>query len=218
MKYDKYTQLIVQTAQDMAKSSLVRGTWGNVSIRIKDENAMAITPSGVNYFTMEPKDVVVVDYNGNIIHGNLKPSIEINLHSEIYKNRKDINAIVHTHSDYCTAFAIARKEIPAAAEDLIQIVGGNVKVADYALPGTIELAQNTLKALENRNAVLMANHGLVAAANDISEALKIAYIVEKAAKASIMAHILGGVVELKEEYQIAMRDFYLNIYGQNKNE
>ncbi len=218
MKYDKYTQLIVQTAQDMAKSSLVRGTWGNVSIRIKDENAMAITPSGVNYFTMEPKDVVVVDYNGNIIHGNLKPSIEINLHSEIYKNRKDINAIVHTHSDYCTAFAIARKEIPAAAEDLIQIVGGNVKVADYALPGTIELAQNTLKALENRNAVLMANHGLVAAASDISEALKIAYIVEKAAKASIMAHILGGVVELKEEYQIAMRDFYLNIYGQNKNE
>lgn len=216
MKFEKYAKIIVETAYNMAKSSLVRGTWGNVSIRIPKENALAITPSGVNYFTMKPEDILVVDYKGNIIEGTLKPSIEINLHTEIYKERDDINAIVHTHSDYCTAFAIARKEIPAAAEDLIQIVGGNVRVAEYALPGTIDLAKNTVKALSERNAVLMANHGLVAAAKDMKEALKIAYIVEKSAKATVMAHLLGGVVELKHEYQTAMREFYLYDYGQDK--
>ncbi len=213
MNYKSYAEKIVSSAQTIAKSGLVRGTWGNLSIRTK-ENLIAITPSGVNYFTMQPNDIVFTDINGEIVFGDLKPSIELNLHLEIYKKRPDVNGIVHTHSDYCTAFAIARKPIPASAEDLIQIVGGSVDVAEYALPGTLDLAKNTVKALGNKNAVLMANHGLVAAAKDIDEALKIAFIVEKSAKATIMAKILGGAVELEQNYQKAMRDFYINDYGQ----
>lgn len=214
MNFDKYKKSVVTAAKEIAESGLVKGTWGNVSCRIENMDAMAITPSGVDYFTMKYQDVVVVNFNGEIISSNLKPSIETNLHIEIYKNYPEINAIVHTHSDYSTAFAIARKPIPAAAEDLIQITGGNVRVAKYALPGTMELAQNTVIALKDRNAVLMANHGLVCAAKDMKEAVKIAFIVEKSAKASIMAQILGGVVELEENQKNAMRNFYLNIYGQ----
>ncbi len=207
---------IVNAAKNIAQNGLVRGTWGNISIRLPDKNIVGITPSGVNYFTMQEKDIVFTDLNGEIVSGNLKPSIELYLHLEIYKKRKDINAIVHTHSDYCTAFAIARKNIPASAEDLIQIVGGEVSVAEYALPGSIDLAKNTVKALGNKNAVLMANHGLVSAAKTIEEAIKIAFIVEKSAKATIMAKLLGGAVELKKEYQDFMRNFYLNDYGQKK--
>lgn len=214
MDFEKYKKNVVEAAGQIAKSGLVKGTWGNVSCRIENMEAMAITPSGVDYFTMKYQDVVVINFKGEILSSNLKPSIETNLHLEIYKDRPDVNAIVHTHSDYCTAFAIARTPIPAAAEDLIQITGGDVKVAKYALPGTIDLAKNTVTALKNRNAVLMANHGLVCAAKDMKEAVKIAFIVEKSAKASIMAKILGGVVELEEDQKNAMRNFYLNIYGQ----
>lgn len=213
MIYEEIRNEIANLGKKIAASGFNLGTWGNISARI-DENHFAITPSGVSYETITAKDIVVVDLAENIIDGNKKPSIELPLHSAIYKAKKNINAIVHTHSVCCTAFAIARKPIPAVCEDMIQIVGGQVEVAKYFLPGSKELAQSVVTALGNKSACIMANHGLLTAADNLDEAYKIAQIVEKSAQAVIYANSLGGAVELSQADIDFMRDFYLNKYGQ----
>lgn len=207
-------QSIVEMGKKMANSALTVGTWGNISARIQGTGLVAITPSGVNYETMTAEDIVIVDEDANIVSGHLKPSVEVPLHLGIYKEREDVNAIVHTHSTYCTAMAIARKPIPGACEDLVQIVGGSVDVTRYVLPGTPELAVVALEALGNKNAAILANHGLIAVAKDLPEAFKIAVVVEKSAQATCMATMLGGVVSLEESDIKFMRDFYVNAYGQ----
>ena len=213
MLFKEIRNKIANLGKEIAASGFNMGTWGNISARI-DEKQIAITPSGVAYETITADDIVVTDLAGNIIEGNKKPSIELPLHSAIYRTNKDVNAIVHTHSICCTAFAIARRPIPAACEDMIQIVGGQVEVAEYFLPGSEELAQSTVTALGNKSACIMANHGLLTAASNLNEAYKIAQIVEKSAQSVIYAKTLGGVVELSQEDIDFMRDFYLNKYGQ----
>lgn len=215
VKFEEVRRKVLDTGIKMFQSHLVVGTWGNISSRVPGEKYIAITPSGVDYEIIKPEDIVIMDMDGNTVDGQKKPSIEYPLHLAVYNNRQDINAVIHTHSTYCTAMAMARKPIPAAAEDLVQIVGGNVRVSEYYLPGTYELAGAVVKAMEGRNAVLLANHGALGAGKDLKETLKIVSVVEKTAQATIFAQILGGVVELAQENVDSMRDFYLHKYGRN---
>ncbi|MBM7561635.1 class II aldolase/adducin family protein [Fusibacter tunisiensis] len=214
LKHQIARKEIIEAGRQILESALVIGTWGNISVRVPEDELIAITPSGVDYNRLIPENIPIMDFEGNLIDGNMTPSIELAMHLEIYKNRPDINAIVHTHSTYCTAMAIARQPIPAACEDLIQIVGGAVRVAEYKLPGTLELGKAAVLALEDRNAVLLANHGLLAAGKDLKETLKIAHICEKSAHATLLAANIGGAVSLSKEDCAIMRDFYLNKYGQ----
>lgn len=214
IKFEKTRKEVIDAGIKMLESHLVVGTWGNISARVPGEDYVAITPSGVDYDTITPEGIVILDMDGNIVDGTMKPSIEFNLHLAVYRSRKDVNAVVHTHSTYCTALAIARKPIPPAAEDLVQIVGGDVRVSEYFLPGSVELGEAAVKALEGRNAVLLANHGCLGAGKDLKETLKIVSVVEKSAMATIFAQIMGGVVELSQQDVDIMRDFYLNKYGQ----
>ncbi|MBE0449665.1 MAG: class II aldolase/adducin family protein [Clostridia bacterium] len=214
LKHQIARKEIIDAGNQMVNSSLVIGTWGNISVRIADEDLIAITPSGVDYDKLISENIPIIDFEGNLIDGNMKPSIELPMHLEIYKKRPDIGAIVHTHSTYCTAMAIARKPIPASCEDLIQIVGGNVRVSEYRLPGTDDLGKVAVEALDERNAVLLANHGLLAAGKNLKETIKIAFICEKSAHATLLAANIGGAIELSKEECDIMRDFYLNKYGQ----
>lgn len=210
----KTCQKVVEKGIEILTTNLTVGTWGNISCRIPGERCIAITPTGMCYTTLEPEDIVIVDFKGNIVGGTRKPSIEVPLHLSIYKAREDVQAIVHTHSAYATAMAVARKEIPGAVEDLVQIVGGNVRVNEYALPGTEQLGINTVKALEGRNAVLLANHGMLGVGRDLDEALKVCQVVEKSAQIVLLAQLMGGVVELSQGDIDGMRNFYLQVYGQ----
>ena len=115
---------------------------------------------------------------------------------------------------YATAMAAARADIPGIVEDLVQIVGGSVRVARYALPGTEELGRNAVEALEGRNGVLLANHGAVGAAPTLAQALTVCQIIEKSAHITIAARALGGAVELPQEDIDVMRQYFLNHYGQ----
>lgn len=214
VRFEETRKQVIDAGISMLDSKMVVGTWGNISARVIGENYIAITPSGVDYDNITPEGIVILDMDGNVVDGNMKPSIEFNLHLEVYRTRDDVNAVVHTHSTYCTALAIARKPIPAAAEDLVQIVGGDVRVSEYFLPGSVELAKAAVKALEGRNAVLLANHGCLVAGRDLKESMKIAGVLEKSAQATILAQIMGGVVELSREDIDFMREFYLNKYGQ----
>ena len=156
----------------------------------------------------------MADMKGNTIDSKRKPSIEHALHRTIYRHRPDVGAVIHTHPQYSTAFAIARKDIPAVSEELIQIIGEGVKCAEYALPGTEELAANVVSALGNNNAALLANHGAVCVGGDLSDAFKVAEVLEKSAKTIIMATILGTPKVISHDECLKMQDFVKNHYGQ----
>lgn len=205
---------VLEKGIEILATNLTVGTWGNISCRVPGEDCIAITPSGMNYNLLEPEDIVILDLDGYIITGTRKPSIEVPLHLAIYKAREDVQAIIHTHSPYATTMATARKDIPGVVEDLVQIVGGNVRVNKYALPGTEQLGINTVKALEGRNAVLLANHGMLGVGRDLEEALKVCQVVEKSAQITLLAQLMGGVVELSQDDICGMRNFYLDTYGQ----
>lgn len=214
-KREEAKRAVVETGQRILTSGLVVGTWGNVSARVPGEpELVAITPSGMDYMALTEEDIVLLDLSGNLVEGRRKPSIEVPLHLAVYQARPEVNGVVHVHSVYATAWAAARQPVPGALEDLVQIVGGEVRVSRYALPGTRELAQYAVEALENRMAALLANHGLIALGRDLPEALKTCQVVEKAAQALLYAKLLGGWVELSRQDIAAMREFFLHSYGQ----
>ena len=214
MQYLKERQQVVDAGKQMSSSALAVGTWGNISLRLPEGNLIAITPSGMDYNTMQPEDIIIMDLDGTCVDGCRKPSTEQPLHRAIYAGREDVNAVVHTHSVYATAMAVARKPIPGAVEDLVQIVGGDVRVAEYSLPGTPELGQYVLKAMEGRNGVLLANHGAVGAAGSLKDAMTVCQIIEKSAHITIIAQAVGGVVELPQGDIDIMRQYFLTRYGQ----
>ncbi len=203
---------ILKITQSMCRDNLVQGTWGNVSARVGPAS-MWITPSGMAYEMLCEEDLVMLGFDGSLRKSRWKPSSEWRLHAAVYQARPDCSAVVHTHSVCATAFAIAGLAIPPVVEDLVQVAGGGVEVADYTLPGGMLLADNCVYALGDRNAVLLANHGLVGVGATLAEALKVCRIVEKTAQSVIYARMLGPVRELDSEDIRHMRAFYLNCYG-----
>jgi L-fuculose-phosphate aldolase len=207
-------ELLLCTAREMCRDALVLGTWGNVSLR-DGEGGMWITPSGLPYESMATEDLVRLDFAGAVLSGKRKPSSEWRLHAALYLARPDCGAVVHTHSIYATAFAVARQPVLPVVEDLAQSVGGAVDVAEYALPGTVELAENAVAALADKGAVLLASHGLVGIGSDLTEALKVCRVVEKAAQVLLLARQFGQVQPLSLEDINSMRRFYLESYGKD---
>lgn len=203
---------ILVTGQNLLEKNLVAGTWGNVSSRTPCGQMIAITPSGRNYRDMQTDDIMVVDYQERVVEGILKPSSELPLHTAIYQARSDVQAIVHTHSIFASSCAVARRAIPPIIEDLVQLAGGEIEVARYALPGTKELAANAVLALGNKNAVLLANHGVIGCGQSLHEALTACELVEKAAQIFIYANQLGGAVVLSQADVDSMHAFYLEQY------
>lgn len=211
---EKTKEEVVNTAHTIHREGLVFETWGNVSSR-PTEDEIVITPSGISYEKLNFVDMVTVNMSGKVKEGKWKPSTELPLHLAIYKARKDIRAIVHTHSSCAVAFAVSRQEIPVVLEEQAQIVGNPVRVADYALPGSDELAVNVLKILgEGENAALLANHGLVGIGEDLPTALQICRIIERNARIILWSKLLGSPYILKPEDVAELRKNYLQNYIQ----
>lgn len=212
LEVEKAKEQVALYAKKMAEEGLVMETWGNVSMRVKE--GMVITPSGIDYRKLNFIDMVVLDLHGNKREGRWKPSSESPLHSIIYRKRKDINAIMHTHSLHATCFAVAQKEIRPVVEDFAQVVGSKIEVAQYAMPGSDALALNCLKALGDNSAVLLSNHGVVATGDTLKEVLLMSKIIEKTAQISIYAAILGGPHEISKENVKGLREYFLDGYSQ----
>ncbi|HOO12682.1 MAG TPA: class II aldolase/adducin family protein [Bacillota bacterium] len=207
-------QDILETGLKMLERGLVTATWGNISCRIEGKELIAITPSGMEYDKITEEDIVVLDMQGSVVMGERKPSIEVPLHLALYKGREDIGAIVHTHSTFATALACAHKHIAPIVEELVQVVGGDVRVARYALPGSDLLASNVLAAIRDRQAALLANHGVVGVAKTLEEALKACEIVEKSAMITVFCSMVGQPVPISFEDVQTMRKSYTTDYGQ----
>ncbi|NLW02829.1 MAG: class II aldolase/adducin family protein [Clostridiaceae bacterium] len=204
---------VCAAAKKLASSNLVAGTWGNVSARLDDDH-MVVTPSGMPYETLKPEDMVIVNMHDLSYEGKLKPTVETPMHARILLERPEINAVIHTHSTYALVMAAAHKPIPPICDDQVQILGGEVRVARYTLPGTGEMAKAVLEALEGRMGALIANHGAVACGRNLDEAFTAATVLEKAAQVYVGTRAVGGGVELCKEDIAFMYDFFMNKYGQ----
>ena len=166
---------IIATALAMNALGINRGKSGNVSARWKD--GFLITPSGLPYEESRPADIVFVGKNGNAT-GKRPPSSEWRFHYDIYRTRKDAQAVVHTHSSFATTLACLGMDVPAF-HYMIAVAGGNsIRCAPYATFGTQELSDQALQALSNRKACLLANHGMIAAGDSLKHALALAVEVE----------------------------------------
>jgi L-fuculose-phosphate aldolase len=207
-------QQVCDAGRKLLELELVAGTWGNVSIKVSDE-LMLITPSGIEYRTMTPQDIVEVSLKDGSYTGG-KPSSEKNLHIAIYNTRRGIHGIVHNHAAHSSTVAAARREVPPILDDLAQIVGPSVRVADYALPGTKKLVRNTVRTLKGRNAALLANHGAVCIGRDIEQAILCCQVLEKACKSLIEAEFLGGAKEISKFDAWIMHQYYLRKYSKQK--
>ena len=207
-------QEVLVTAHKIIANELNFGTWGNISCRAADQ--IIITPSGIPYNDLENEDMCVVDLQGQAIESRRKPSTELPLHLLIYRAREDIRAIVHVHSKYVSAFAVARQEIPVALEEMAQLLGAAVPIADYALPGSNMLGEYAVAALGEGYAVLLASHGLVALGTQLDEALLRCLVVERSARVLLYSQLLGSPVLLEQEEIIALRKKYTHSYGQEK--
>lgn len=207
---------VLEYARAIEEKGLIFGTWGNVSC-IMEAEKMVITPSGIDCKMLQPDDMVAVNLQGEMIESKWKPSTELLLHLEIYKARNDSFAIIHTHSKYATVFAVARKEIAVVTEEMAQLFGGSVPVAQYALPGSQELAVNAVTALgETGFAALLANHGVVCLGETLAEAFQRCQVLERSAEILLWSSLLGDPYKLTSKEVRKLRKNFLEDYGQDK--
>lgn len=188
---------LLATAKEMIACGLVEGTAGNVSARLPDGNVV-LTPSSVDYDTMTLDDLVVTDIDGNTLAGERAATTEKSLHLACLKKHQDIGAVMHCHALFATMFAVVRQPIPCMIEEFDVYVGGEVPVAEYKLTGSDELAEEVSGWLEDRGAVLMANHGLLCVGKHPADVLKVAKLVERTARIIWGARLLGEPVPLPD--------------------
>lgn len=184
---------VLAASQKMLRVGLTAGTSGNISMRIGAERC-AITPTSVDYEEMELADIVVIDFDGNVVEGELPRSSEWRLHTECYKIYPEIASVVHTHPLYASMFAVTRQPIPAVLDEFAIYVGGEVPVSEYAMSGTPELAVNVALKLRGVSTALIANHGMTSVAATPANALHHSWVVERQAQVVWGARALGAIV------------------------
>ncbi len=200
-------QVVLDTAKEMYRKGLVEGTSGNVSARMPDGN-VCLTPSSVPYETMVLDDLVVVDLDANVLDGHRTPTSEKDLHLACYRAFDEVGGVIHSHPVHGSMFACARQPIPAAIEEFVVFVGGDVPVCDYTLTGTADLGKEAVRNLEQSSAALLASHGMITIGPTPTEALHVALVVERAAQIVYGARLLGGEHPLPEKTNKNFRGVY----------
>ena len=174
----------------MYRLGFAPGTSGNLSARLDEERILA-TPTGCSKYLLRPSDMVVVDLNGNLLSGTRNVTSEIGMHVAVYKWRSDVQAVVHAHAPIATAFASCglALDTPLCAELIMTL--GAIPLAAYATTGTDEVGASLEPFLENHDAILMANHGLVTYGKDLLDAFMKLETTEHFAQVCLAAHELG---------------------------
>ncbi|WP_314293906.1 L-fuculose-phosphate aldolase [Leptotrichia massiliensis] len=215
MILEKEREQVIEYSLKLLSEGLTNGTAGNVSIFNREEGLVAISPTGVNYSELTPEMISIVDLDGKLIEG-LKPSSELEMHMILYRNREDVNSVIHTHPVYTTVLACLRQDLPAI-DYMIAVTGATkVRCAEYASYGTKELAENAYKAMGSSLAVILANHGLTTAGKDIANAFNITVQVEYISNLYIKARNIGEPIILPDNEMNSMLERF-KTYGQIKS-
>lgn len=200
-KIDDLKKDIVELCKTLLKEKHVIGSAGNVSLRVKDkeEEIVLITPSNVRYEEMKPEDILIINMEGKVIEGDKNPSVEKQMHLAVYKERNDVNAIIHAHSIYSTILSTLNLSLPPIMEELVPYIGGEVECAEYGEAGTEELAKGVLRKLEERNAVLLSNHGNLCCGSHLEGAFTVLQYLERGAKIYYLAKLVKDPNLLPED-------------------
>jgi len=211
---DVLRKKIIETALGMNRCGINQGTSGNLSARFG--NGMLITPSGIPYKVLSAEDIVFVDESGEY-GGTRDPSSEWRIHFDIYQSRQDARTILHAHPTECVALACLNRPIPAF-HYMVAVAGGrNIRCAPYATFGSQSLSDHVLKALTDRKACLMANHGLICIGQDLEKVLSLAIEVEHLAKSYLRCLAVGDPVLLEDEEMVRVLENFRN-YGPLNNQ
>ena len=218
MNIDEVRVAIVEGCRRLEAGGLVAGASGNVSVRLPEADGkelFAITPSQVRYAVLQPEQVLVIDYERNIIDGDgkTKPSSETVTHLAAYRARPDVGSVIHSHSVYASALALAGEDLPAVIDEQVVALGGAVLCAEYGMSASEDLANNAAEALGERQAVLLRNHGVVGVGRDLDESLAVVELVERTAKIYLLARSLGDVKPLPDHVRELEQKFFRMLHG-----
>lgn len=198
----------------LPRAGLVTWTSGNVSARDPKTNYVVIKPSGVPYEELTAEKTVVVDLEGRVIEGHLRPSVDTPTHLYVYRHRQDVNSVVHTHSTFATAFAALGRPIPVYLTAMADEFGGPIPVGAYAEIGSEEIGRELVRSIGDGPAILMKNHGVFTVGPTVMSAVKAAVMTEDVARTVYYALQMGQPEEIPlEEVERAHRR-YLEKYGQ----
>jgi L-ribulose-5-phosphate 4-epimerase len=199
---------------ELPKQNLVAWTSGNVSGRDFESGLAVIKPSGVPYDQLTPQDLVIVDLDGQVMEGDLEPSVDTATHLYVYRHRPDVGGVVHTHSPYATSFAALGRPIPVYLTAIADEFGGEIPVGAYSQIGGEEIGREIVHSIGESPAILMKNHGVFTVGSTPQAAVKAAVMVEDAAKTVHLALLLGKP-DLIPDQEVARAHLrYVEKYGQ----
>ncbi|AMO60382.1 L-ribulose-5-phosphate 4-epimerase [Mycolicibacterium phlei] len=201
----------------LTEYELVIWTAGNVSARVPGRDLMVIKPSGADYDSLTPADMVVCDLYGNLVDGELKPSSDTAAHAYVYRHMPEVGGVVHTHSTYATAWAARGEPIPCVLTMIADEFGGDIPVGPFALIGDDSIGRGIVETLRQSRspAVLMRNHGPFTIGRTARDAVKAAVMVEDVARTVHISRQLGAAERLDPADINALFERYQNVYGQN---
>jgi len=201
---------------ELPRNGLVAWTAGNVSARVPGADLLVIKPSGVSYDDLTPEAMVVCDFEANLVEGTRNPSSDTAAHAYVYKHMPAVGGVVHTHSDYATAWAARHEPIPCVLTMIADEFGGDIPVGPFALIGDDSIGRGIVETLSSSRsrAVLMANHGPFTIGTDARDAVKAAVMVEDVARTVHLSRQLGEPVPIPPADIDRLFDRYQNVYGQ----
>lgn len=211
---EKLRREICELNKLLPQEGLVAWTSGNVSGRDPETGLVAIKPSGVRYDSLTTEDIAVVDLDGQALQGEKKPSVDTATHLYVYRQRPDVNGMVHTHSNYATAFAALGKPIPVYLTAIADEFGGSIPVGAYAQIGEEAIGEEIIQSIGNSPAILMKNHGVFTIGPTPEEAVKAAVMVEDVARTVYLALQMGEPDEIPAEEVARAHRRYAEKYGQ----
>ncbi|HDI00663.1 MAG: L-ribulose-5-phosphate 4-epimerase [Candidatus Latescibacterota bacterium] len=212
---DELKEEVCRRNRELSLYGLVAWTSGNLSGRDPETGLVVIKPSGVLYEEMEPEDMVVVDMDGRVVEGRLRPSVDLPHHLFLYRNLPDVGGMAHTHSPYATSFAALGRPIPVYLTSIADLFGGPIPCARFATNLGDDIGRAILEAKGRGPAVLLKNHGVWTFGRNPKEALRAAVMVEEVAKTCHLALLLGRPEELPPEEVERWWDRYHTRYGQD---
>ena len=209
-------QRVAKLNIDLQRYGLVAWTSGNVSERLPDGKSFIIKPSGISYDDLLPSMLVVCDLDGNVIEGTYAPSSDTAAHAYVYRNMPQIGGVVHTHSNYATAWAAIQSPIPCALTAMADEFGGPIPLGAFALIGNDDIGKAIVETLRDSRspAVIMKNHGVFTIGKDAQAAVKAAVMCEDVAKTTWIAKTMGVIHEIDSADIDRLYNRYQNVYGQ----
>jgi L-ribulose-5-phosphate 4-epimerase len=214
MLLQKIREELVELNRELPRANLVVWTSGNVSIRDPETGLVAIKPSGVKFKDLAPESMVVVDLDGKVVDGKLKVSSDTASHLYLYRHLPEVCGVVHTHSNYATAFAALGRSIPVCLTAHGDEFGCTIPCGKFALIGGEEIGQAVLEVMGSSRAVLLKNHGVFTVGPSGEEAVKAAIMVEDIAKTMWLAMQIGQPQEIPAEMVDKLHQRYRHVYGQ----